>query len=567
MELCFTRRWTRRAVAPALGLLFLLSSAAWVPAQPDDATRLFRRMTHFIANDAPVELEIGAAPLPFLDWTLVRPGFVEYVARDSGEIVPLSESHPYEDPEQIRAIPVASASGLEIQITPGKIGQTFSSLIAPSFPWEEGLLEANTLLYDEAAGLYRVWYETRNGIAYAESNDFQTWTKPLKPVRSFGSHPETNLIGVVDVDMALVGELQKATEARPGASGAFFVDPSAPESERFKSVFLAHSNRPREERRFADDGRPISAMTGPGSTVLFGAVSADGIAWKVLPEPLVHHDADTQTVAAFDSITNKYVAYTRQYEFSRRSIALMETEDFSRWPVPETVLAPGPSDSPFVDFYANAFSFYPGNPAIRLLFCLEYDRFRDNGAVRLASSRGGGVVHFLPGDPIAPPAPPNELGAGFMMARPGLVRTRDRRFVIPLNLWTMPHKFPRKHLDQVPRNQEQYLLEWREDRLAAVESRESGTFHTPHLRLSADSILLNFSTSPEGRILVEARDENFAIIPGKSFAQSDPLVGDRTDALVAWNGDSDLSAHRGRILYLQFKLEAARVYAIRGGGS
>src|SRR5262249_30258618 len=158
-------------------------------------------------------------------------------------------------------------------------------------------------------------------------------------------------------------------------------------SERFKTTFLAHTKTPhydRDGKKSVD--RPISAMTGPGSTVIFGAVSPDGIAWRVLPNPLCYHDADTQTVTKFDTQLNKYVVYPRLYELSRRTIGYTETSNFREWPLPVNIMTPGPNEPPTLDYYANAFSYYPDHPEIRLIFCLEYDRARDIADIRLATS-------------------------------------------------------------------------------------------------------------------------------------------------------------------------------------
>src|SRR5690606_10348370 len=101
------------------------------------------------------------------------------------------------------------------------------------------------------------------------------WEKPLKRYDAFAGHDDTNLLTVLNRDDASL-RLLRPEDARPGAAGSFFVDPVAPPEERFKATFLAHQIE--ENMAYgAQTGREVSAMTGPRSTVIFGAVSADGI--------------------------------------------------------------------------------------------------------------------------------------------------------------------------------------------------------------------------------------------------------------------------------------------------
>ena len=65
------------------------------------------------------------------------------------------------------------------------------------------------------------------------------------------------------------------------------------------------------------------------------------------------HVSDTGTTAYWDERLGRYVGYFRMGVWGRRMIGRAETTDFRRWPRPEMVLAPDPSEAPWVDYYTN----------------------------------------------------------------------------------------------------------------------------------------------------------------------------------------------------------------------
>ena len=73
-------------------------------------------------------------------------------------------------------------------------------------------------------------------------------------------------------------------------------------------------------------------------------------------------------------------------------------------------LAPGPAESPSVDYYASAFTYYPGRPEIRTLMCLVYDRSVDVQIMRLRRK--------IEPDPAQPKYIRTERGAGYLFGVP-----------------------------------------------------------------------------------------------------------------------------------------------------
>jgi len=246
------------------------------------------------------------------------------------------------------------------------------------------------------------------------------------------------------------------------------------------------------------------------------------------------------------------------FELGRRTIARTASKNFRDFPLPHSVLAPGPEDKPYVDFYANSMSTYPGIPSLRLIFGLVYDRSIDDSYVQLATSRNGTLWHWMPGPPVLEGGPQGTWEAYFPRTIPSFVPTPDDRMMICYNANLMPHKFPR----QVFQGGGWGVLSWKRDRLAALEAPERGEFTTCFLKLLRNRILLNMETERAGEIVVQAYDANFQPIEGRTFAEADALTGDGISVPVTWNGESDMQTYRDQIVYLRFKMRAAKLYAI-----
>ena len=139
-----------------------------------------------------------------------------------------------------------------------------------------------------------------------------------------------------------------------------FKDPSAPEEERYKMVFQGSSALPEhtEHRRTVlkaflrdhrDDLDPTALCSESDPDVptiafaRYGALSFDGIQWKVLRDPLMIIRSDAQDVVYYDTNRESYIWFLKsQWYDCRRSIGRAETKDFWCWPLAETVLHPGP---------------------------------------------------------------------------------------------------------------------------------------------------------------------------------------------------------------------------------
>ncbi len=534
--------------------------------QPKDEIKFFkrtfpdeRRESFFNYEGRPVTLELGETPIPFVDWSMVETGHIGWMGND-GEVVPLNGEHSYTDEKQILPVPFSLPSGIRIRSQKGEMGHDFSEWYDEEHPWEEGGVTVHTLFFDDEAGLYRVWYEAWGGLAYAESTDFVHWTKPLGAGLPMRGHTETNFLHITNKHERDTWLFQNLEEVSVRRFNTIFQDPTAPEAERFKTSFVASSD-PEELRSLAEKlGKPCSPMVSPNSAnCVYGAVSSDGIRWRIIRDPILFHDADTRTVTHFDPTIQKYVMYTRLFEFGRRSIARSETDDFRDFPLPRTIIATRPSERPSIDHYANACAFYPGRTDLRFIFDLVYDRFTDTSNIHLYSSRNGYLWDRIPGGPVLSPGSTDATEGVYMWVLPSLVKTPDGEMLVSYGERITPHKFPRYGGFGGGKDA---MAVWKTDRLVAIEATERGEFTTPYIRLTKNHLQLNFRSERSGNISIELYDEEFKKIPLRTFTECDPLIGDDTKRVVSWNGDSDLSDLRDQLIYIRFKLRAATLFAI-----
>ena len=64
-----------------------------------------------------------------------------------------------------------------------------------------------------------------------------------------------------------------------------------------------------------------------------------------------------------------------------------------------------------------------------------------------------------------------------------------------------------------------------------------------------------------GYVQVEALVDG-KVLPGRSFAECDPLTGDSLDRPVTWKGQTDLGHKDGQAVALRFRMRNADLYGV-----
>jgi hypothetical protein len=97
--------------------------------------------------------------------------------------------------------------------------------------------------------------------------------------------------------------------------------------------------------------------------------------------------------------------------------------------------------------------------------------------------------------------------------------------------------------------------------MMALEAKEDGGFTTVAVLAPGKKLLINAVTARVGQILVEAAGLDGKPLPGHSFADAVPIVGDQQRTVVKWKGDVDThGVDVGKPIVLRFKMDRAKLY-------
>lgn len=421
-------------------------------------------------------------------------------------------------------------------------------------PWESRIGGYVTVIHEDDK--YRAWYTTTlteaakkqltgaelegdppgSLLAYAESADGVRWLKPALDVYQVDGR-QTNLV------------------TRHARETAIFRDDSAPPAERYKC--FKFGTLPDSEDKPARE-----------SYGLYGSVSPDGHHWTPLPDPLLTYFHDTQNIGAWDPVLKKYVGYFRGH-LAGRAIGRSETDDFRNWPPSRVFFAPGPTDSPFDDYYTNGFTWYPDDPSLRFLFPAIYHHDTDLLDIRLAVSRDNYAWNWVSHEPIIDIGKPGEWDCGSIYAGPNLVRLPDGRLALPISGAPQTHNQGYDVYEDADdyRFQTAWAM-WDDCRLAGIEAPERGEFWTAiEGPFDGKRITINARTTRAGRVEVALHEpygrRSTRVVPGYTFDDCVAFSGDKFMAPLKWNNQGEFADLRGKTLFLHFRLSSAKVFGFQ----
>lgn len=449
-----------------------------------------------------------------------------------------------------------------IRITAEPAGH-MGPLVKSKYPWEVHGVSLETIIQDE--GKYKAWgmcfvSHEKVHFCYLISDDAIHWERPTLGMVEFEGSRDNNIMNI--------------------DRGTVFKDPVAPPDERYKWV-CSQNISPQEVEAFQQkypEGWDWKGIRASGvARAVRGAVSPDGIKWSMLPEALSIEFSDATIQTCYDRHLGKYVMYTRNYLVSpraedyplpedpeeawgwpsRRSIGRSETTDFRHFPASEVIIEPGPDMAPSDVFYNNARTTIPGAPELHLMFPTIYHIATDTSDIAMASSADGKVWHFLPGSPIAHTQPFGQWNGGSIFSRTQLIELPDGTFALPYVTGMFPHKYPR--------GQEHYntgYATWPKGRIVAVEAPAKGEFTTVKFIPPGRTMLINAVTDRAGQILVEVASPDGQTLPGRSFNEAIPIVGDQYRTPVTWRDGNLLTSNPGEPVQLRFRMEYAKLYGL-----
>lgn len=339
----------------------------------------------------------------------------------------------------------------------------------------------------------------------------------------------------------------------------------------------------------------------PAKHGVYASYSADGLKFTKVGRVLPFF-TDNPTVAHWDGRINKYIIYTRAFDYdseNQRRIGRIETDDpLKPWPYKKTpkdrmfpsienlpvVYSADREDDPHSDVYYNAATPYPWAEGVYFMFPTHFRHFspqrhpfirprvkgqwEDYGMleVQLAVSRDG--VKWSRPDRVAyiPNGLADEWDRWYTVAAPGLVKRGNY-------VYQYYYSSGRLHDSAILRAEYDTtakrlggvgVVKQRLDGFVSADAdHQGGWLKTPPLTFHGNQLRLNIDTGSAGTAFVELQDETGKPIPGFSMAECEEIGGNFVDQRLYWKGKSDVSSLAGRPVRVLFKLKRAKLYAFQ----
>ena len=438
-------------------------------------------------------------------------------------------------------------------------------LFCGELPWETAC-DWVSVLRDE--GRFRMWYnsehESHQGllVSYAESDDglqFKRETQGL--VESKGS---------TDNNIVFDGGLNGVSPEM----GNVFIDPSAPEAERYKMIYTDWEG----PHIFV---QPFTHNVG----VLRGAASPDGLRWKRYYDNFLGKYCDSQNSACWDAELERYVAYHRtsgshgslqvgdlkvDAERRGRAVGRLESRDYRNWESTGVALQADFQDGLNVDVYNSAYSRYPAAAHAHFLFPSFYHHYEGTFEVNVCTSRDNRSWSRPTRETFIPLGRGGEFDSFIISVAPGFVPIDDDHYALYYRSGDSPHGGASVKLSEGERKRSASRVGrvvLKRDRIVGIEAGpEGGHFCTRPLRIAGRSLRLNVEpTGPDAHLRVQLLSwEKEEPIEGYTFAACSPMTTDELDARVRWQGDDGIPpAVAEKPLRLHFEFANMRVYAFQ----
>ena len=440
-----------------------------------------------------------------------------------------------------------------------------------------------TIVFDE--GRYKCWYafmptkkptsgpphQFNQFIGYAESSDGFKWTKPKLGLYEYEGSRDNNIV---------------FSPYEPYVRNVFcpgvYIDDHGDPSERYKMLYYGSFTEAQCEsyrREHPDHFEKWGYGTGNGAWGLSGAVSADGINWRLLDEPMLVHFTDIiWGNVTYDVQRKKYLCYHRSWPknpkspedfvvIGKRSVARSVSTDFRRWSDTEVVLTTGADTCPSHVFYQPSQTPLPGCDDQQVMFVFRWKQEDDTEDMCLYSTPDGWSWSPVPaGSPILTAGQPGTWEGSYIMGGGYLVELPGDRWAMPYMGFPIPHKYPRlapakRKLHTGVEANRGYAI-WPKGRLVALDCPDHGAFATVAVKPAGQRLFLNANVDPSGYVKIGVKAIGGADIPGRTPEVCDAIHGkDGIEIPVTWNGQDNLNA-AGQPVIFTFEMCRAKVFGL-----
>ncbi|MEQ1859459.1 MAG: hypothetical protein ABMA13_05945 [Chthoniobacteraceae bacterium] len=396
-------------------------------------------------------------------------------------------------------------------------------------------------------GTFKLWYQTNTrstdedknayGIAYAESKDGLTWTRPKLGVTEWQGSKDNNVVWRGHADSR--------------ASGQQILD--LPESARrgFRYVMAYHTS---------------GGKRGENGIHVVG--SHDGIHWdKASDSQVLELSSDTVNSIVFDPARGEYAMFCRAKDRylagqegmldtgeSRRISRIAGRDLWSKWEgSPQSILIPDELDLErgFNRFYGMTARVHAG---ITFGFVWSF-KLNTDIWTELAWSRDGASFARLPARPrLIDLGPAGAWDDGMVFGSADWIEVGDDWWMYYAG-WDGPHE-TRERKGSIG------LATLRKEGFVSLHGpRGGGVVATRTLTWPGGDLVVNADAS-KGELKVRVSDERRKIVPGFDYADCETFAADSTAHAVKWRGAS-LDSLRGTVLRFEFQLRDADLYTFR----
>ena len=396
-------------------------------------------------------------------------------------------------------------------------------------PWDRcsvGIC-GNSVQFDADEGCFKIWYDSRAGVAYATSLDGIHWERPRLGLLEYEGSTDNNLVS-------------------PGRNLSVYKDARDPDSsKRYKGLYW-HSLGQREAPW--------------GSKGHFVAFSEDGIHWNPHPgNPVLNVGdgiTDGQFLLGWDDRHDRYVAYMRPrvdfFDPPKRTSAWVGSDDFLHWDAPVLALAPDDRESAHAEYYRMTVANYEG-AYVGFVWVYDNDpnltgQSRDT---KLAISRDGIAWEKAFEEKFLTTGDKGEWDSQYACIC-NLIEVGDELYLYYSGA-NIPHDLrgedgTRKSVspysgEVVDGERWAYavgLAKLRLDGFVSVEPEtEAGSLTTKPLTFLGTKLSLNVDGS-KGKVEVEVLDRYGNPLAGYSRRDCVPIMRDSTRCAVRWKDNDDL---------------------------
>ena len=437
---------------------------------------------------------------------------------------------------------IASKSGVERTLhQPQK--HASNPLIRGDDPWAINPYCYGTVMYDETASRFKLWYMSynyglplaeRTPILYATSEDGIAWDRPSLELVEFRGSKQNNILMTPygHHDLYSPSVLKDSRDPNP--------------QRRYKMIWW---DFPLGKREYQDDGMCV-------------AFSPDGIHWNKHPgNPVLHPRKQERSISdvmsvMYDHRANKFVAYTKGWADpwpAFRQIVRTESSDFVNWSEPQVVLrhafdetdpqSYGMSVTQYEGLYLGLLSSYkkPGDETIDIQLAVSHD---NRTWARVADQ-----ATFLPGGPAG------SWDDGMLFCAPLIAHQNE--VLIYYGGWNGPHNVQQRSAGVG-------LATLRTHGFVSLDADAHEGHVTTRLLSNAAGPLRVNAEAHGGSIRIEVLGENGKPLPGFSKDDCLPLDTDGTDQRVRWKTQASLPTSNNDVR-LRFLLRKAKLYSFRCG--